>query len=72
MQAELHYVEGLLEGSCREYFPTGRLASVSEYAKGKKEGISLVYDETSTVETRETYVADSLTHTERGVAPTTG
>ena len=36
---------------------------MSEYLKGKKNGIRLVYDESGTLKARETYVDDALTAT---------
>ena len=69
LQAELEYVDGALDGVAKEYFPNGRVESVSQYRAGKKNGHSVVSDDTGTVATHQTYVDDVLTATESASAP---
>jgi antitoxin component YwqK of YwqJK toxin-antitoxin module len=66
MQAELTYVDGLLDGAVKEYFPSGRVAATYAYKAGRKHGPAAVYNEAGIVEKRLTYQHDEIASEEAG------
>ena len=56
----LNYKDGLLDGPCKEYYPSGKLESETNYKSGKRHGAHVVYTEAGAVEKRQNYKDDQL------------
>lgn len=51
-----NYVDNILNGSCKKYYPNGNIFEESNYINGKKSGLFIIYNDYGEVETLGNYV----------------
>ena len=42
---EVEYLNGILHGTWKEYYPSGKIKSITEYKFDKKDGLQIIYYE---------------------------